>query len=311
VEAPDSSTFGELLRECRLRQGWTQEKLAEQAGISPRSISDLERGAERSHYPHTIHRLAETLGLEGTELAAFESTARSRSSPLGSRSEILSKAASVLTFLIADVRGYTRFTHDFGDEAAAELAAQFAGIIREAVTERGGRLLELRGDEALVVFHSARQAVWTAVELQGRFRAHRFSDPAWSLPVGIGIDSGDAVPVEGGYRTGALNLAARLCSMAGPGEVLLSETVVSLARKIAGLDYRDRGRAQLKGYAEPVHVIQVIAETEAAANKIAAPSPSRWRLPVRRRPTTIAGTALGIVALAAIVAFVWLGTKNR
>src|SRR5512132_188702 len=67
------------------------------------------------------------------------------------------EAAGIRTFLIADVRGYTLFTQERGDEAAAKLAARFAGIAREVVEEHGGSVVELRGDEALVVFTSARQ----------------------------------------------------------------------------------------------------------------------------------------------------------
>src|SRR5688572_6168218 len=71
----------------------------------------------------------------------------------------------IRTFLIADVRGYTLFTQERGDEAAAKLAAKFARIAREGVEGRGGTLLELRGDEALCVFGSPRQAIRAAVEL--------------------------------------------------------------------------------------------------------------------------------------------------
>jgi len=71
----------------------------------------------------------------------------------------LQVAAEILTFLIADVRGYTRFTYEHGDAAAGQLTTQFAAIVREVVESRGGRLLELRGDEALVVFGSARTAI--------------------------------------------------------------------------------------------------------------------------------------------------------
>ena len=125
----------------------------------------------------------------------------------------------VRTFLIADIRGYTSYTQEHGDEAAAALATSFAEIVSAAVDEREGRMIELRGDEALVVFDSTRQALRTAVDLQQRIQAA-------GLPrgVGIGLDAGEAVPVADGYRGGALNLAARLCSLAGPGEILASET---------------------------------------------------------------------------------------
>ena len=59
---------------------------------------------------------------------------------------------SVRAFLIADVRGYTRFTEERGDDAAARLVRRFAELVQEGVERRGGSLIELRGDEALAVF---------------------------------------------------------------------------------------------------------------------------------------------------------------
>jgi YVTN family beta-propeller protein len=71
--------------------------------------------------------------------------------------------ADVLTFLIADVRGFTRFTQEQGDEAASQLARHFAAIVRGALPDFGGELVETRGDEALAVFGSARQALRASV----------------------------------------------------------------------------------------------------------------------------------------------------
>ena len=139
--------------------------------------------------------------------------------------------SDVLTFLIADVRGYTRFTAEQVDEAAAQLAATFARVAREVVAARGGQVIELRGDEALAVFRSTRQALRSATDLRLRFTQEVQDNPSLPLRVGIGLDAGEAVPVEGGYRGAALNRAARLCSLAGPGEVLMSGGVVHLAGK--------------------------------------------------------------------------------
>src|SRR5262245_45379238 len=138
-----------------------------------------------------------------------------------------SRAAAVRTFLFADVRGYTAYTREHGDEAGAALAERFAGLVRELAPTHDGHLQELRGDEALVVFDSARQALRFALEL--RSRAGELA-----RPIGIGIDTGEAVPVEEGFRGGALNRAARLCALAKPGEVLATDAVVELAGKAEG-----------------------------------------------------------------------------
>lgn len=213
--------------------------------------------------------------------------------------------AEIRTFLIADVRGYTLFTQERGDEAAAELAARFAGIVREVVESRGGHLLELRGDEALVVFGSARQAIRAAVDLQIRFVEETVHDASLPLPVGIGLDAGEAVPVEGGYRGGALNLAARLCGQAAPGEILATQEVVHLARRVEGVLYVDRGAFSLKGLSEPVRVVVVRPEGSDPVVELASharatrPVPSQPRGHPGRRRLLVAGLAL--LVLSAII----------
>src|SRR5579864_3955136 len=203
----------------------------------------------------------------------------------------------VKAFLIADVRGYTKFTQEHGDEAAARLAASFAAATRAEVAERGGEVIELRGDEALAVFDSARQALRAAVELQARYAALRADHPDLPLEVGIGVDVGEAVPLEHGYRGAALNLAARLCSHAGPGDVLASDSVVHLAGKIDGLEYRDGSRLRLKGLAEPVRAHRVVAE--GAARRPRRPgATTRSAGGARRRRASAVGGAILLVALA-------------
>jgi DNA-binding SARP family transcriptional activator/class 3 adenylate cyclase len=178
----------------------------------------------------------------------------------------------VRTFLIADVRGYARFTLEQGDEAAARLAGTFAAIAREIISAHGGEVVELRGDEALAVFASARQALRAAVALQERCSQDTMADASLPLKVGIGLDAGEAVAVEGGYRGTALNLAARLCALAGPGEVLTSDGVVHLARKVEGLEYIKRGPVHLKGFAEPVRAVEVLPAAEGESPGRRAPA---------------------------------------
>ena len=184
-------------------------------------------------------------------------------------------AEEIRTFLIADVRGYSIFTQERGDEAAGRLAARFAEIVREQVQARDGSVIELRGDEALAVFRSPRQAIRTAVELQARLLQETLATPDLPLPVGIGLDAGEAVQVEGGYRGGALNLAARLCGQAGPGEILCSQSVVHLARAVEGISYVDRGELHLKGLSDPVHVLAIASDDIDVAQRMRALAPSR------------------------------------
>jgi transcriptional regulator with XRE-family HTH domain/tetratricopeptide (TPR) repeat protein len=71
-----SDGFAPLLRRYRLRQRLTQEALAERAGISSRSIGDMERGRGRSPRPPTVERLAAALELTGDERTDFVNAGR-------------------------------------------------------------------------------------------------------------------------------------------------------------------------------------------------------------------------------------------
>jgi class 3 adenylate cyclase len=214
--------------------------------------------------------------------------------------------ADVRTFLIADVRGYTRFTQEHGDEQAGELAAKFADLAGEVVPACGGQVLELRGDEALAVFGSARQALRAAVELQRRFRERTDGHPVFPLGIGIGLDAGEAVPVAGGYRGTALNLASRLCSLAGPGQILATQTVVSLAAKVDGIRFVHRRPVRLKGVDTPVRTIEVVPDQELPP----VPQPVRptliSRARARRRVLLLLAAAIALVVTSVVVALLEL-----
>src|SRR6266567_3561500 len=62
-------SFGDLLRHYRLAAGLTQEELADQAGLSVRGLSDLERGARRAPRRETVQLLALALHLSAAERA--------------------------------------------------------------------------------------------------------------------------------------------------------------------------------------------------------------------------------------------------
>jgi peptide/nickel transport system substrate-binding protein len=214
--------------------------------------------------------------------------------------------ARIRTFLIADVRGYTRFTHERGDEAAGELAARFAAIARESVESHGGALLELRGDEALCVFASTREAIRAAVDLQQRFVKATLDDPGMPLTVGVGLDAGEAVAIEGGYRGTALNVAARLCAQARAGEILATREVTHLARRVDGTSYEERGSVALKGLPDPVVVIRIVPDGEDPIDRLRpfAPAPVAPRR--SRRRWAIVGAAVAVLAFAGVASIVLL-----
>lgn len=308
VTQTQAPPFAILLREFRVRAELTQEELAERAHVSARVVSDLERGVSRTPRVHTVRQLADALQLSSTERARFTDAGRGRGLAEPETEDQLAEAghlaaahaADVRTFLLADIRGYTRFTLDHGDEATALLTARFAEVTEQTVIPHGGHVLELQGDKALVMFLSSRQGLRAAVQLQTRYA--RESSEALPLRVGIGLDAGEAVPVKGGYRGAALNLAARLCSLAGEGEILASQGIVHLARKLDGLTYVGRGFVDLKGFAEPIRVVEVVVDLEAAEQSFPGaqlPAGNRSSMQEQRMPI---GDFLGALPGGPIVA---------
>lgn len=217
--------------------------------------------------------------------------------------------SKVRTFLIADVRGYTRFTEEHGDEQAERLAAKFAQVTQESVELRDGEVVEVRGDEALVVFDSARQALRAALDVQARFAEETEADPRLPLRVGIGLDSGEAVSTQGGgFRGAALNTAARFCGLAGGGEVIASEGTLHLAGRVEGIQYVDRGRVNLKGVSQTVHIFRVQPEGTATTS-------NNWFLTVLApvRAGTLgwkAALTVCLIAAATAAGVVWATTRG-
>ena len=199
---------------------------------------------------------------------------------------------------------YTSFTRERGDEEAARLTARFAELTREVVGAGGGRTIELRGDEALCVFDSPRQALRASVALQQRFADAIREDPSLPLRVGIGLEAGEAVEAEDGFRGGALNLAARLCSLARAGDVLAGDGIVLMAGPAEGISYSDRGRVRVKGINNPVRVHRLEFELDLPAEPLPRKASSR--------KIVIVGAAVALVLVGAgVAAFFALGGSSE
>jgi len=151
--------------------------------------------------------------------------------------------------LFADIVDSTALTERLGDTAFRDKARDLDAALRAVIRENSGTPIEgkLLGDGVLAVFTSARQAIEAAL-LCGR------SGDEAGLPLHLGIHAGDVIREENNVYGGAVNIASRISGLSAPGEVLVSETVRSLARTSAGVVFEDRGEQTLKGIGETVRV---------------------------------------------------------
>ena len=151
--------------------------------------------------------------------------------------------------LFTDIADSTALTERLGDASFRAKARDLDGSLRAVIRENGGTAIEgkLLGDGVLAVFTSARQAIEAALA------CGRSGDDA-SLPLHLGLHAGDVIREADNVYGGAVNIASRISGLSAPGEVLVSETVRSLARTSAGVSFEDRGEQALKGVGEAVRV---------------------------------------------------------
>ena len=189
-------------------------------------------------------------------------------------------------FLFSDLRGYSAFTERHGDHVARELLRRYRRIVRQAIASFDGAEIRTEGDSFYVVFDSVSAAVESALAIQAALTQPPDGEP---IRAGIGVHAGDVEDdAEQGIVSSAVNIAARICAQAEPGEVLVSETVRLLTRTYLEVGFRSRGRRKLKGIGEPV----VVHRVEAAGATRARPASKR-----------MIAVAAGVVALVSFAGY--------
>jgi class 3 adenylate cyclase len=177
-------------------------------------------------------------------------------------------------FLFADLRDYTRYVELHGDQAAAALLGAYRSMVRGAVATFGGAEIKTEGDSFYVVFPSASSAVQCGLAiLDAAAESARGDGPP--IRVGIGVHAGETVETSEGYVGSAVNVAARVCSQARPGELLVTDTVRALTRTFLPVSFVDRRTRRLKGIAEPM----VLYRVQPLAAGATIPQDTRRRLP--------------------------------
>ncbi|MEX0682398.1 MAG: adenylate/guanylate cyclase domain-containing protein [Dehalococcoidia bacterium] len=159
-------------------------------------------------------------------------------------------ATAIIVF--ADIVDSTVLTERLGDLAFRDKARDLDATLRAIIREHSGTAIEgkLLGDGVLAVFTSARQAIEAALA------CGKAGDDG-GLPLHLGLHAGDVIREENNIYGGAVNIASRISGLSAPGEVLVSDTVRSLARTSAGVLFEDRGEHSLKGIEGTVRMYAV------------------------------------------------------
>ena len=156
--------------------------------------------------------------------------------------------------MFTDLEGSTAVSSRDGDERAMEVIERHDEIVRNALADADGREVKHTGDGILACFNTVSQAMDCAVTIQQGFAA--IDDHRPGGRVTIGISAGEPVDRDQDIYGAVVNLAARICGHAEPGQTLVSAAVKEMSIG-KSLDFIDRGPIALKGFDDPVRLYQV------------------------------------------------------
>lgn len=157
----------------------------------------------------------------------------------------------MLTFLFADLAGFTALTETHGDDDATSVVVRFYDLARDSLNGNV-RLVKTIGDAVMIVADEAPEAVSTALRLVAAMR----DEPGFPA-VRAGLHSGSAVERSGDYFGATVNLAARVTSYARSDQILCTEAVAESIRSLDIAVIHSFGMVDFKNVTRPVALFEI------------------------------------------------------
>lgn len=155
--------------------------------------------------------------------------------------------------VFADLSGYTQLTEESGDQVAAGVALTLAEVAGETVARYRGEVVKLLGDGVLIHFRDPGDAIRASLDIVADVSSRGLP------PAHIGVNAGPMIYEEGDYFGRTVNIAARIASHAGPGQVLVGEAALGELNE-NGFRLIEIGAVALKGIARPVVVFEALSD---------------------------------------------------
>jgi adenylate cyclase len=179
-----------------------------------------------------------------------------------------------VTVLFSDIRGFTALSETMPPQEMATLLTDYFTEMVDCVFRNEGTLDKFIGDAVMAQWGApigtpddADKAMKAAIEMMdelGKLNAKWMSEGRPPLQIGIGINHGDAFAGNIGSEKrleytvigDTVNTASRLCSAAGPGEILISEEMVNVLKNKPKM--KEMPPMELKNKSQPVKVFKVL-----------------------------------------------------
>jgi len=199
------------------------------------------------HFPHMGDSASVLRAIEGFVRGVYE----------GGGWEAPEPDRVLATILFTDIVGSTAKAVELGDRGWRALVERHHALVRQQLARYRGRELDTAGDGFFASFDGPARGVRCA-------RAISAGVHDLGIDVRAGLHTGECEVIEGKVGGIAVHIGARVAAQAGPGEVLVSSTVRDLVAG-SGLEFLERGHAELKGVPGEWRLYAVAAERNEAA----------------------------------------------
>lgn len=170
-----------------------------------------------------------------------------------------------LAILFADISGSTRLYELLGDATARAKVASCLELLTDVIERHDGTVIKTIGDEIMCTFPSAERAAVAACEMheiiEDEVTEQTVAGPI-SLAIRVGMHFGPAILESGDVFGDAVNVAARMASMAKAGQIITTQTAVEELPPILKASTRFIDRAPVKGKKETMDIYEVIWQQE-------------------------------------------------
>lgn len=258
-------------------------------------IRELEDGAKRIGTGQFDHRIAlsssdelEKLAIRFNEMAGELAISKQKSERINrlkrflapqvaelveNSEELLDGRRREVVAVFADLRGFTAFSASAEPDIIIAALREYYDAVGAVITRHGATLVQFAGDGVMILLNApvayvdpAHRAVRLAIDLQAAVQllAKSWSDKGYAMGFGVGIAMGPATVGTIGYEGrldytavgSAVNLASRLCDLAGDAQILID----SVAAEQVGdsIPVAWLGDQMIKGYKHNMEVFAVV-----------------------------------------------------
>lgn len=228
-----------------------------------------------------------------------------------------------LAILFAAVSGSARIDQAFGEDGAKTKIAQGLALLEGVTARHGGVVIKTIGDELMCTFPSAEAAATGACQMHENLEEESSEQTDFgliSLLARVGLHFGPAITEGNDVFGDAVNVAARMASIAKIGQIVTTQSTVEQLPAVLKSSARFIDQAQVRGKKEPLAIYELIWQQEDITNLSSSafsPNAARTRLVLQHRGSDVivdathAGAIIGRSQSADVVVAEGLASRQH